>query len=325
MRVAEAWSQGRVIAIRNVTPTIRLFDIVPDAERPTSYPLGGHLNVGVLIGVKSDTRSYSLIGADGAYRIAVKLDRDGRGGSSYMWSLELGARLAISNPRSNFPLDYGHASYVLIAGGIGITPIYGIARALARHGAPVRLAYAARTPDELAFAADLRAVLGKRMRTFISAQNQRLDIVGLLGEVAPGGLAMICGPLRMLDEARRAWKALGRPAADLRFETFGSSGARPPEPFRIRVPDRSGEIVVAENQSMLDALKEAGLEVISDCRRGECGVCAINIVAVDGTIDHRDVFFSESQKRDNAKICACVSRAIGTVTLDPLFRPDRRA
>jgi dimethylamine monooxygenase subunit B len=79
---------------------------------------------------------------------------------------------------------------------------------------------------------------------------------------------------------------------------------------------------VPDTQSMLEALENAGIGVISDCRRGECGVCALNIVAVDGTIDHRDVFFSEHQKSENRKICACVSRAIGTITLDPLLRPD---
>ena len=73
---------------------------------------------------------------------------------------------------------------------------------------------------------------------------------------------------------------------------------------------------------MLDVLNEAGCEVMSDCRRGECGVCAIEVVAVEGEIDHRDVFFSDHQKQENRKICACVSRAHGFITVDTLHRPD---
>src|SRR4029078_6166593 len=107
---------------------------------------------------------------------------------------------------------------------------------------------------------------------------------------------------------------------DLRFETFGSSGAHAPEVFRVKLPTLNREIGVLENQSMLDALEAAGVEVISDCRRGECGVCAINIVGVEGTVDHRDVFFSEHQRKANTRVCACVSRAIGTISVDPLYR-----
>ena len=80
--------------------------------------------------------------------------------------------------------------------------------------------------------------------------------------------------------------------------------------------------MVPQNSSMLDALNGAGFEVISDCQRGECGVCAVDVVAVDGEIDHRDVFFSDQQKQDNRKICPCVSRAIGVVTIDTLYRPE---
>jgi ferredoxin len=80
--------------------------------------------------------------------------------------------------------------------------------------------------------------------------------------------------------------------------------------------------MVPETQSILDALEAAGIGVISDCRRGECGVCTLDIVDVDGTVDHRDVFFSDHQKHENRKLCACVSRAIGTLTIDPLLRPD---
>jgi vanillate O-demethylase ferredoxin subunit len=323
MRTAETWSDARVRSIAELTPTIRLFEIEPANEAPTSYPLGGHLNIGVLIDGKADTRSYSIVGADGCYRIAVKLDREGRGGSAYMWSLKPGARLTVSNAKTNFALDFGRSDYLLVAGGIGITPIFGMARALAQHGARVRMAYAVRAAEELAFVKELRAALGDRLTTYVSSQGQRLDLQAVLSSAAAGGLAMVCGPLPMLDQAKRVWKNLGRAVADLRFETFGSSGAHAAEPFRVRVPQLDRDILVPENKSMLDALADAGVEVMFDCKRGECGVCAVNIIGVDGTVDHRDVFFSEQQKQRNYKICACVSRSIGTLTIDALIRPDR--
>ncbi len=332
MRIIETWTTARVRRVRNITPTIRLFELVPADGSPAQIPLGGHLNVTVMVGERADTRSYSLIGPamPDAYRIAVKLSPESRGGSAYMWSLQEGTQLSISSPRSHFDIEFRRPEYLVIAGGIGITPLVGMAHALARSGSPVRMAYCVRNRDELAFADDLRGVLGDRLQTYVSAEGQRLDLRAALTALAPGGLAVVCGPLPLLDEVRRVWRALGRPHPDLRFETFGSSGTLAAEPFRLRIAtggqesdERSiQEIVVPESQSILDALEAAGFGVISDCRRGECGVCAINIVDIDGTVDHRDVFFSEHQKHENKMLCACVSRAVGTLTIDPLLRPD---
>lgn len=324
MRVLESWTTAQVRTARNLTPTIRLLELTPAEGNPALVPLGGHINVSVMIGGRADTRSYSLVGPSSpeAYRIAVKLNPESRGGSAYMWSLREGSSLTLSSPRSHFDIDFGRPEYLLIAGGIGITPMVGMALALARSGAKLRMMYCARSRDELAFADDLRAVLGERLQTFASGDGQRLDLKSTLAALAPDGLAAICGPLPLIEEARRVWRNQGRPHADLRFETFGSSGSLATEPFRLRIAQSGQEIVVPETQSILDALEDAGIGVISDCRRGECGVCALNIVDVDGTVDHRDVFFSDHQKHENNKLCACVSRAIGTITIDPLLRPD---
>jgi ferredoxin-NADP reductase len=324
MRTVETWTTARVRAISDLTPTIRLFELVPAEGSPAQVPPGGHINVSVMINGRADTRSYSLIGpgTPDAYRIAVKLSPDSHGGSRYMWSLREGSQLTISSTRSHFVIDFGRPEYLLIAGGIGITPLVGTALTLARTGARVRMAYCVKSSAELAFAEELREALGERLHTFVSGEGQRLDLSAMLQSLTPGGLAAICGPLSMLDDARRAWQALGRPLPDLRYETFGSSGRLATEAFRLRIAQTGREIVVPETQSMLDALEQAGIGVISDCRRGECGVCALNIVDIDGTVDHRDVFFSEHQKSENHKICACVSRAVGTITIDPLLRPD---
>src|SRR5204862_325563 len=122
------------------------------------------------------------------------------------------------------------------------------------------------------------------------------------------------------DAARHAFLTAGRALSDLSYETFGSSGLLPTETFRVRLLETGVELVIPGDRSMLDVLNEAGHEVISDCRRGECGVCAIDVVGFEGEIDHRDVFFSDHQKRENRKICPCVSRARGTITVDTLHR-----
>jgi ferredoxin-NADP reductase len=324
MRFALQWTRAHVRAIREVTPSIRLFELAPEEEAPLRYPLGSHINVAVEIQGRPDTRSYSLVGEPGedVYRVAVKRHPDSRGGSAYMWSLSVGARLSVSHPQSLFEIDFGRAEYLLIAGGIGITPIHGMALTLARRGDRLRMMYVARTRAELAFADELRDALGPRLETFVLDEGQRLDVRVPLQELHPEGLAAVCGPLTLLDETRRTWRALGRDPTDLRFETFGDSGRWAPEPFTVRIAPDGPEIVVPETMSMLDALNSAGIEIISDCRRGECGLCAVDVLEVQGEIDHRDVFFSDAQKKEKHKLCTCVSRVIGRITIDSGYRPD---
>ena len=126
----------------------------------------------------------------------------------------------------------------------------------------------------------------------------------------------------MLDAVRRAWEASGRAPADLRYETFGSSGRFAPQPFRVRIPRHALDITVLADCSLLDALEQAGVQTLSDCKRGECGLCAVDVLGVEGEVDHRDVYLSEHEKQENRRICACVSRVVGSITLDSAWRPD---
>ena len=326
MRFAQKRTTCTVQGIRDVAPTIREFVLRPEGTNAENYAVGSHVNVGVLIDGRPETRCYSLVGEAGSdgYRIAVRRAPDSRGGSLYMWSLKPGARIEVSGPASLFEIDWTRKSYCLIAGGIGITPIIGIAGMLKRRNVAMELHYAVKSRRDAAFLDELSGLLGDRLIIHASDEGNRIDLDDTFRRLPPDSSAILCGPLRLLEAARRGWASAGRPPADLRYETFGSSGLLPTESFRVRI-DRSGrEIVVPENKSMLDALNEAGFEVISDCQRGECGVCAIDVVAVDGQIDHRDVFFSDHQKGEDSKICPCVSRAVGAITVNTLYRTDAR-
>jgi vanillate O-demethylase ferredoxin subunit len=316
------WRGATLRTTRDLTADIRLFEIEASGEfvRPTR---GSHINVAVQIRGRPDVRSYSIVGpcADGVYRIAVKLLRDTRGGSAYMWSLTPGAKLTISGPNSHFELSRGSSQYLLLAGGIGITPIYTMALALANAGADFRVLYACRRRQDQALADDLRAGIGERLQMRIDEVGERVHLATEIGQLSPEGELYVCGPIGMLEAAKQAWAQSGRPIEHLRFETFGNTGRFASEPFTVKIPRLGREIEVAQNVNMLEALEAAGIEMIFDCRRGECGLCALPILSVEGTVDHRDVFFSDAEKAANGKLCTCVSRVVGgSVTVDT---PDR--
>src|SRR6187402_1897236 len=151
MRFAEHWTGCSVAATRDVTPGIREITLQPDTP-VAPYPLGSHINVSLLIDGQPQTRSYALVGErqPDSLRIAVRLAPDSRGGSQAMWRLQPGARLDISSPSSLFEIDWTRKTYCLIAGGIGITPITGIADALQRKDIDLQLHYAVKSRTEAA-------------------------------------------------------------------------------------------------------------------------------------------------------------------------------
>lgn len=325
MRFDDAWTNAVVRAARPLTSGIREITLAPESGAG-SYPTGSHLIVRVMVDGKPDLRHYSLIGeqpVDGCWRIAVKREEPGRGGSRYMWSLSPGARLEVSHPDSHFQLSRDAPEYLLVAGGIGITPLRGMAAALLRRGAAFRMLYAGRARAEMAYLAELEAELGRRLQVFTSDAGQRIDLAAEFARLGSAGEAYVCGPISLLETARRTWQASGRAPFRLLYETFGSSGRFAAEAFTVRVPRLGKEVVVPEGTSMLDALEAAGVGVLWDCRRGECGLCAVDVLETNGTIDHRDVFFSAEQHEENSKLCACVSRVVGgSVTIDPAYRGD---
>ena len=315
------WRPARVVARRDLTPDIRAIEIAPEGDFAPAAS-GAHLKIATPIGGRPDTRSYSIVETTArGYLIAVKRLRDTRGGSAYMHGLEPGARLDIAGPGNHFALHPGRPEYLLVAGGVGVTPIYAHARALARSGASFRVVYGVHARADLALAEALAEAVGERLETFVSAEGRRIDLASEFARLSADGEAYVCGPIAMLEAAKREWRAAGRRMDMLRFETFGASGAWPTAAFRMKIPRLGHDIFVPAGKTMLQALEDAGVAMIFDCRKGECGLCALTVLEVDGVIDHRDVFFNEEEKAAGDRVCTCVSRVYGrSITLDTADR-----
>jgi len=321
MHQREDWVEVEVRAVRDLTPTVREFRLA--YPLPVSASPGAHVNIDV--GGSFGSRSYSVVEADhqGILTIAVKLLEHSRGGSRYMWSLQPGARVRATAPRSAFELTHSAPSYLLVAGGIGVTPLVAMARALRRKGSDVRMLYAARNRDELAYGPELSQLLGHALQCFPDGGDAVLDLKAEIASLPHDGELYMCGPIGLMEAIRSEWVSQARPLSRLRFESFGSSGTLAEQAFTVAIPRLGLEVRVPQDSSMLDALLNAGVGVLSECRRGECGLCALDVVSTDAEIDHRDVFFSGEQHRRNQKMCACVSRvAGGTVVVDTAWRGD---
>jgi vanillate O-demethylase ferredoxin subunit len=163
----------------------------------------------------------------------------------------------------------------------------------------------------MAFAEQLKDQLGGRIDLYPEDIRGRVDVDEEVRKLSKDGELYMCGPVGMLEAVKRSWRDQKRSAGSLRFETFGSVGHHPSEGFDVTIRNLGRKIFVPRNKSLLDAIEAEGIEMISNCRRGECGVCAVTVIAADQQIDHRDVFLSEVQKAENNKMCACVSRATG--------------
>ncbi len=312
------WQAATVVAVREVAEGVQRIEFAP--ERPVPVKPGAHVDVELVVGDRLDTRSYSIVDAsDSGDRFALSVFRSPttRGGAAVMHALVPGDRVRMTQPLQDFPLRIGASSYTLVAGGVGITTMLGMARVLRRLGADYTLHYLGRSRQRMAYLDELEVEHGDRLVAHITEQHGRAQVTELLAGVPESAELYMCGPIRLMEEIRRLWDRAHRDPTALRFETFGNSGWFEAQPFVVEVPQHGARVEVREDESMLEALERAGVDMMFDCRRGECGLCEVRILALDGAVDHRDVFYSERQKAPNSKMCCCVSRVAGQGASDP--------
>lgn len=220
---------------------------------------------------------------------------------------EPGMALTVSAPVDGFTLHPGARRTVLIAGGIGITPLIPMARALETAGASYRLHYLAREPARLVLADDRRSLGQERVRTYLTGTDGRPDLERLVGPWAPGCELHACGPSALLDAIRAAATVQGWPQQHLRFESFGARVHAGDAALRVNLLQSGITLDVAPGKSILDAMIDAEVFVSYDCQRGECGNCYAGVVA--GEPLHRDLCLSAKQRAQG--MTPCVSWARG--------------
>jgi len=204
-----------------------------------------------------------------------------------------------------------------------ILAAHGVPQTSTLPGAELHMDYAVRNAQDLVYEGDLREALGQRLHTHAGDRGARLDLAQRMAALPADAQALACGPVRLIEALRAAWAAAGRAPQRLRFETFGTSGHAAAEPFWVALPRHGLRIEVPADRSLLDALAEHGVACLSDCLRGECGLCAVDVLETHGRIDHRDVFLSADEQRRNDRLCACVSRVTGGgIVIDSAWRPD---
>ncbi len=307
-----------VSRVEDLTPRIRKFEL--KSPRGAVLPLwtpGAHIEVPVALATGLETRCYSLMGdceLRDVYEIAVLRHEEGRGGSRFVHGgYREGMRLRCAYPSNHFELIPNRAPCVLIAGGVGITPIRAMAIALERHGTAFVLHYAARSPRETAFMQDLGDRFGTKVRFWHSEGDcpNRLDVASILRAVPITANVYVCGPPGLIQDVSDTAVGLGMPRSNIRSEMFAPAGpAARDHAFEVLLARSHTRVQISADETILDAVLAAGVAAEFGCRAGECGTCAVTVL--EGDVDHRDTTLSDAERIVHRRACICVSRAKGT-------------
>lgn len=303
----------KVCEIVEETPRIRsvVLEAAGDMPLPVWTP-GSHIRVRLPAG---GDRPYSLVDLPDRrtgrhYVLGVLREENSTGGSEYVHALSVGDPVAATGPINHFELDKSDGEVLLVAGGVGITPIFSMAAALANAGRDFRCHYLGRAKGELAFTDRLLDICGERLELHHDdTPSGRPDFGELVASLADDGDVYVCGPSGMIEAVKAAWALAGRPAGRLHFELFTATPAPAAgdSSFEVEVNSTGQVVTVAPDQSIIDALEEAGVDVVYDCRRGDCGICQTAVI--DGIPEHRDVVLTDEEKASNTVMQICVSRA----------------
>ncbi|MEO8153383.1 MAG: 2Fe-2S iron-sulfur cluster-binding protein [Rhizobacter sp.] len=312
----------RVSGVRQLTNDIRAYELrhAEGGELP-AVCAGAALAVPVRLksGVQS-TRRYS-IASDPArkdhWEVAVLRDDEGSGGSVAVHSdFQLGMTLRCGEPVNDFALHTDGRPVVLIAGGIGITPIKAMVHQLRAEGRGFELHYAVRSLGQAAYLAELEQIVGADLHVYAGDQRQRFDAARAVAHAEAHAVFYVCGPQRLIDAVLAAGRAAVVADDHIRFERFSSAAVSTANrPMTVTLHRSGKRVPVAPEQTILDAVEAAGVPIAFGCRSGTCGTCKVKVL--EGLPEHRDAALTDDERNSDGLMCICVSRAAGAeLTLD---------
>ncbi|WP_175697402.1 PDR/VanB family oxidoreductase [Burkholderia ambifaria] len=305
VRVARKWQEARDICG---------FEFVRDDGSPLPrFDAGAHIDVHLPGGL---VRQYSLCNhpAHGdRYQIAVLRDADGRGGSRAIHDeVRQGDTVRIGLPRNQFPLAPDAPHHLLLAGGIGVTPILCMAERLFSSGIPFDMHYCARSTDRMAFVERINAA-GFHDRTRFHVDDgdpaQRFDLASVLAAAPDGTHLYVCGPRGFMDAVLNAARERGWADERLHYEFFGGAVASSSadRAFQVRIASSGKVIDVPAECTVVAALAANGVEVLTSCEQGVCGTCVTRVL--EGEPDHRDSYLTEAEQAAGDQFMPCCSRS----------------
>jgi ferredoxin-NADP reductase len=298
----------QLISIHYASTNTNLYEIRrPDNAALPQVSPGAHIDVHLPNGI---VRQYSLVTADGdprAYLIGIKRHRASRGGSAFAHEkLHVGQMLDVGGPRNNFPLNEMARHSVLIAGGIGITPIWAMAQRLQKLGRSFELHYACRERREAAFLEQIETL--PQAHTYFDGEQggKRLDISAVVAPSQEDAHYYCCGPLPMLHAYETATAALDCTRVHSEFFRPRTEAAYTGS-FTLELHRTGQSFTIPVGKTILEVLDEAGIAAPHLCKQGICGACQVRVVA--GAPDHRDSVLSEHEKQKGEAMLICCSRS----------------
>ena len=295
----------RLTAIRYAAQDTNLYEFRrPDGAALEPAQPGAHIDLNLPNGM---VRSYSLVTADGdaaAYVVGIKRDRASRGGSIFIHDhLRVGQVIAVAGPRNNFPLKEDAAHSVLIAGGIGVTPIFCMAQRLKTLGRSFELHYACRDRAEVAFFDELKGMPEAKIHIDAEAGGF-LDVAAIVNGARKDAHFYCCGPIPMLEGYEKATK--GVPPEQVHVEYFSSKEeAATGGGYVVELRKSGKEYTIPEGKTILEVLVEDGVDIMYSCQEGVCGACETAVVS--GTPDHRDGILTDAERVASKTMMICCS------------------
>lgn len=281
----------------------------PSGGELAPFSAGAHIDLLLPNGIR---RSYSLCNPQGEtsrYVVAVKKTSPSRGGSIFVHDqLRVGTRIEIGRPRNNFPLVEDAPHVVLIAGGIGITPIWCMIQRLAELGQSWELHYSSRSREDAAFLHTLQDFGPVYFNFDEENQGQFLDLPKIVSDVPVGAHFYCCGPQPMLKAFEAATQAL--PSDQIHLEYFGSKYEAAAEGgYTVELAKSGQTFEIPKGRTILDILRDAGIAVNFSCEQGTCGACETKVL--EGVPDHRDSLLSDEEQAANDTMMICCSGSKG--------------